>query len=64
MVAVGNLMDIAVLGGGYTCRTVVIAFYSANEAISILENASCLGVPLPEKIKSVLMQFGKNKNSE
>jgi len=63
MVAVGNLIDIAIIGNGHTCRTLVIAFYSANEAISILENASNLGLPLPEKIKIVLEQFGKSKNS-
>ncbi|MCL2828378.1 MAG: phage holin family protein [Oscillospiraceae bacterium] len=64
MVAVGNLIDIAIIGSGHTCRTLVIAFYSANEAISILENASNLGLPLPEKIKAVLEQLGEHKNFE
>jgi len=64
MVAVGNLIDISIIGSGHTCRSVVIAFYSANEAISILENASNLGLPLPEKIKAVLEQFGENKKTK
>ena len=61
MVAVSNIIDVAIIGAGSTCRTLTIAFYSVNEAISILENATNLGLPLPHKITSVLEQFIKNK---
>lgn len=57
MVAVSNLIDIAILGNGSICRTLTVAFYSANEAISILENASNSGLPLPKKLKAVLEQI-------
>jgi len=59
MVIVSNIIDVAIIGYGNTCRTMTIAFYSANEAISILENASNLGLPLPQGIKDVLERFGK-----
>lgn len=42
-------------------RYIVISFYLANEGISIIENASILGLPVPQKIKDVLEQL-KNKN--
>ena len=56
---VSNIINVAIIGYGNTCRTMTIAFYSANEAISILENASNLGLPLPQGIKDVLERFGK-----
>lgn len=49
VVAVGNIVDIYILGGGAVCRSTVIGFYLANEGISILENAGNLGIPLPKK---------------
>ena len=41
-------------------RTLVIMFYTANEGISVLENAGKLGVPYPEKLKEVLVQLKKS----
>ena len=40
-------------------RTIAISFYIGNEAISILENSAKMGIPFPEKIKSVLKQLEK-----
>ncbi len=44
-------------------RYIVISFYLANEGISIIENASILGLPVPQKIKDVLEQL-KNSSNE
>lgn len=63
VVAVGNILDAYVLGGGAVCRSTVIGFYLANEGISIIENAGNLGIPLPKKLISVLKQL-KNDNKE
>lgn len=38
-------------------RSVVIGFYAANEGISIMENISCAGVPLPEKLVKMFEQM-------
>ena len=43
-------------------REVVITFYIANEALSILENAAEF-IKIPDKPKSVLLQL-RDKNSE
>lgn len=41
-------------------RTIVISFYIANEAISIVENWGKMGLPLPQKLKDVLEQLKKD----
>ena len=38
-------------------RYIVISFYLANEGISLIENASEIGVPIPKKIIEVLEQL-------
>lgn len=57
LVIVGNVLDVYVLGGGVVMRSAVIAFYLANEGLSILENAGNLGVPYPDKLRAVLAQL-------
>lgn len=51
--------EIIILGQG-ALRTSFILFYVSNELISVIENLTKLGVPMPEKIKEVLEQL-KNK---
>ena len=47
---------------GSTFREVVIMFYIANEALSLLENAAEF-IPVPDKLKEVLLQL-RDKDSE
>ena len=56
-------MDVQVIGTGAVLRTAVLFFYLSNEGISLLENAVQLGLPIPEKLKSVLEQI-HNKAEE
>lgn len=62
IVAVGNLIDIYVIGNGSIIRNIVIIFYIANECISIVENAGNLGVPVPKKLLDVLAQLKKEND--
>ena len=57
MVGIGHTLDAQILGGGDVLRTAVIFFYCANEGLSLVENAGHLGLPIPEKLKSVLAQL-------
>ena len=57
MVGVGNMIDLYILKGGTVIRSAVIFFYIANEGISLTENAAKLGLPIPEKLKSVFEQI-------
>lgn len=57
MVGIANILDVYVIGTGSVLRTAAIFFYISNEGISLLENASHLGLPVPAKIKAVLEQL-------
>lgn len=66
LVGVGHMLDAYILGQGDVLRTAVIFFYIANEGISILENASLLGLPVPAKLKDILKKLneGDDNNNE
>lgn len=55
LVGITNLLGVST--GIEGLRYIVISFYLANEGISIIENASILGLPVPQKIKDVLEQL-------
>ena len=57
LVGIANILDVQVIGTGSVLRTAMVFFYISNEGISLLENAGYLGLPLPEKIKTVLEQL-------
>lgn len=58
-VAVGHILDAYVIGDSSVAMTAVILFYIANEGISLLENATLLGLPVPARIKEILQQIKK-----
>lgn len=64
LVGVANIIDVQVIGSGSVLRTAVIFFYLSNEGVSLLENAAYLGLPVPEKIKTVLGQLHSRSESE
>lgn len=45
-------------------REMVIMFFAVNEAISILENASQMGLPIPPKLKDILLQLRATENNK
>ena len=57
MVGIGNIIDVQVLGQVGVLRTAVIFFYLSNEGVSMLENAGHLGLPIPAKLKEILVQL-------
>ena len=64
LVAIGHIIDTYVIQNGSVIRTAVIFFYLSNEGISILENVSVLGLPVPQKLKDVLEQLKDHKTEE
>lgn len=64
LVGIANILDVQVIGTGSVLRTAVIFFYISNEGMSLLENAAHLGLPVPEKIKTVLEQLHDRSESE
>lgn len=63
LVGIANILDVQVIGTGSVLRTAVIFFYISNEGVSLLENAAHLGLPVPEKIKTVLEQLHDRSES-
>lgn len=61
LVGLGHMLDTQVLGDGSAIRNAVIFFYLSNEGISILENATHIGLPLPRKLKAVLKQLNEEE---
>ena len=61
---VGAMLDRLLNSGEWVFRTLVAYFYIANEGISLLENISKLGVPIPAKIKDALEQLNKEGTEE
>jgi toxin secretion/phage lysis holin len=58
VVGIEHLADAYLLGGnGAALRTAVVFFYIANEGISMLENVTAIGLPVPDKLKDVLAQL-------
>jgi toxin secretion/phage lysis holin len=64
LVGIGNLVDVYVLGEAGVLRTAVIFFYLSNEGVSLLENSAHLGLPIPQKLKSVLEQLHNRNEKE
>lgn len=64
LVGVANILDVQVIGTGSILRTAVIFFYISNEGVSLLENAAHLGLPIPQKVKTVLEQLHERSESE
>lgn len=64
LVAVAHIIDTHVIGNGSVLRTAVIFFYLSNEGISILENATVIGLPVPGKLKEILEQIREGKEDE
>ena len=57
LVGVAHILDSEVIGTGSGLRSAVACFYLSNEAVSMLENAGHLGLPIPEKLKDILAQL-------
>ena len=64
MVGIAHILDAQVIGNGSVLRTAVIFFYISNEGVSLLENASHLGLPVPEAVKVVLKQLHDRAEEE
>lgn len=64
LVGLANVIDVHVVGTGSALRGATVCFYLSNEALSILENTVHLGLPVPEKLKEVLMQLHHRAEKE
>ena len=63
LVGIAHILDANIIGDGSVLRTAVIFFYISNEGVSLLENAAHLGLPIPEKMKEILVQLHDRKSN-
>ena len=64
LVGIANIVDTQVIHDGAAIRTAVIFFYLANEGISILENSTVIGLPVPQKLREMLQQLTEEKHPQ
>lgn len=64
LVALATVIDGMIPAAKDAIRTAVIAFYVANEGISILENAGAIGLPMPKALKSALERLQETDSAE
>lgn len=57
VVGAGHVVDELMTPGESLIRTALIAYYLANEGISILENTARAGLPVPDRIRRALEQL-------
>ena len=62
LVGIAHVIDRELLGQTALLRDAVIFFYLANEGLSVLENAVVIGIPIPEVLKTKLLQLKDNDN--
>lgn len=63
VISLAHILDEYVLKDGGAIQTMISIFYIVNESISILENATRTGLPVPEKLKSIIRSLGKSEES-
>ena len=62
LIGVAHVIDSQLIGNGSAIRTAVIFFYLSNEGISIIENATNMGLPIPRKLQNVLAQLSEGED--
>lgn len=62
MVGVANSLDM-VLGSSF-CRAGLIVSFTANETLSILENAGLMGIPIPKVMKDAIDILNKKEDQK
>ena len=62
LVGVANVLDVHIIGSGCVLRSAVIFFYISNEGISIIENATKIGLPIPQQLQNTLLRMYSDKD--
>ena len=63
LVGVANVLDVHIIGSGCILRSAVIFFYISNEGISIIENATKIGLPVPQQLQNTLLRIYSDKGT-
>lgn len=64
LVGMGHILDTYIIDANPILRFAVVFFYLSSLGISILENASNLGLSIPKKLKTILEQLHDHSEKE
>ncbi len=64
LVGIGHIIDLHIIKNGSAVRTAVIFFYLSNEGLSIIENATRIGLPVPEQLRVVFKELKKGDEKD
>lgn len=64
IVGIAHVIDHQIIREGSILRTAIIFFYVSNEGLSIVENATAIGLPVPEKLKDILKQIKEDDKGD
>jgi len=65
LVGVANIIDIYLIrSNNAPLRTAVTFFYMVNQAISLLENAAIIGIPIPAVLKDTLIKLQNDEDTK
>ena len=64
LVGIGHIIDLHIIKNGSAVRTAVIFFYLSNEGLSIIENATRIGLPVPEQLRIVFKELKKGDEKD
>jgi len=64
VIGMAHIVGYYIINDNGVIRNMAIFFYISNEGLSILENASSIGVPLPYKFKNLLLQLRGDNGRE
>lgn len=54
LIGLAHMLDIHIIGTPGVLRTATILFYLSNEGISLVENATRIGLPIPAQMRGAL----------
>lgn len=54
LIGLAHMLDVHIIGTPGVLRTATILFYLSNEGISLVENATRLGLPIPAQMRGAL----------
>lgn len=64
LIVLGVFLDRVVAGDTWIFRNVIVMFYIANEALSVIENCGRIGLPIPKRLLNALEQLRNDNDTE
>lgn len=62
IVVLASIFDNIIIGNSMALRTLVIYFFIANDSISIIENLSYIGLPIPNRLYNIISKIKDENN--